>query len=56
MRDLRRVMVAMKLVKARRVPMADAGGVGVVDGVVGVVATMSCQRVRGRLTRVSMLR
>ena len=57
MRDLRRVMVrVMKLVKVRRVPMVDAGGVGVVDVVVGVAAMMSCQRVRGRLMKVLMLR
>ena len=58
-RDLpaRRVMVvAMKLVRARRGRMVDAGGVGVVDVVVGVVATRSCRKVRRRLARVLRLR
>ena len=57
MRDLpvHRVMVrAMNWVKARLVPMADAGGVVVVAAGVDVVAMMSRQRVRGRLTRVLM--
>jgi hypothetical protein len=50
-----RVMVrAMNWVKARLVPMADAGGVVVVAAGVGVAAMMSRQKVHGRLTRVLM--